>query len=130
MHPAPRHTAKDSAQKRDEHKQRQWRHRHVDGERCQPKVSIAQRFGESSRNEIDNIFEMPLFPTLALRLAAGLRHREMTVDPRLTDKKRWMAGRCESNSQSTIFRQPTVAEVSVREQTERERHPGAEKLSR
>ena len=124
-----RYAAEDYAEGRDKHKQRQRRHRHVDGERGQAKVSIAQRSDESSRNQVDNILEMPLLPTLALRLAAGLRHREMTVDPRLTDEKRWIARRCESNPQSTIFRQPAVSEVAVLEQTERESHPGSEELS-
>ena len=124
-----RHTAEDRAEGRDEHKQRQWRHRHVDGERSQAKVSIAQRSGESPRNQVDNILEMPLLPTLALRLAASLRHREMTVDPRLTDEQRRIARRGERNPQSTIFRQPAVSQVAAHEQTERESHPGAEKLS-
>src|SRR4030081_713181 len=82
------YAAEHLAESRDKHKQRQRRHRHVDGERSQAKVSTAQRFGESPRNQIDNIVEMPLLPTLTLLLAASLRHREMTVAPRLTHEKR------------------------------------------
>src|ERR1700739_1405044 len=121
--------AEDLAEGRDKYKQRQRGHRHVDGERGQAKVSIAQRFGESSRNQVDNIVEMPLLPTLTLQLAASLRHREITVDPRLTHEKRCMARRGEGNPQSTIFRQPAVSQVAVQEQTEWEGHPGAEELS-
>src|SRR5262249_37914746 len=95
----------DFAEGRDKHKQRQRRHRHVDGESSQAKISIAQRFDESPRNQIDNVVEMPLLPTLTLLLAANLRYREMTVDPRRTHEKRWVTCRGESNPQSTIFRQ-------------------------
>ena len=121
------YTAEDHAEGRDKHKQRQRRHRHVDGERSQAKVSIAQRSGESPRNQVDNILEMPLLPTLALRLAASLRHREMTVDPRLTHEQRWIARRGEGYPQSAIFRQPAVSQVAAHEQTERECHPRAER---
>src|SRR6266581_4628150 len=114
------YAAEDLAEGRDKHKQRQRRHRHVDGERSQAKVSIAQRFGERPRNQVDNIVEMPLLPTLTLLLAASLRHREMTVDPRLSHEKRWIACRGEGNPQSTIFRQPAVSQVAAREQTQRE----------
>src|SRR5258705_197792 len=53
------YAAEDPAKGCDKHKQRQRNHRHVDGERSQPKVSIAQRFGERPRNQVDNIVEMP-----------------------------------------------------------------------
>ena len=67
------YAAEDLAKGRDKHKQRQRRHRHIDGERSQAKVSIAQRFGERYRNQVDNIVEMALLPTLALLLAASSR---------------------------------------------------------
>jgi hypothetical protein len=117
------------AEGRDQYKERQRGHRHVDGKRGQTEVSIAQRFGKRPWNQVDNIVEMPLFPTLALLLAASLRQREITVDPRLADEKRWIARRGEGNPQSGIFRQPAVSKVTVQEQTEREGHPGVEELS-
>src|SRR5215470_6418239 len=124
-----RYAADDLAEKRDQHKQRQRWHCHVDGERSQAKVSIAQRFNESPRNQVDDIVEMPLLPALTLLLAASLRRREMAVDPRSTHEKGWIACRGESNPDRTIFRQPAVSQVAAQEQTEREGHPGAQELS-
>ena len=94
-----------------------------------PRFLSRSDLSESPRDQVSNIFEMPLLPTLALRLAAGLRHREMTVDPRLTDEKRWIAGRGEGYPQSAIFRQPAVSEVAAHQQTERKCHPCADELS-
>ena len=65
-------------------------------------------------DEVRNVFEMSASQRWRCGSAASLRHREMTVDPRLTNEKRWTACRCKGNSQSTIFRQPAVAEVPVR----------------
>src|SRR5438270_1920141 len=56
------YTAEDLAEGCDKHEQRQGRHRHIDGERSQTQVSIAQRSSESPRNQVDNIVEMPLLP--------------------------------------------------------------------
>src|SRR5262249_37517746 len=120
--------AENLAECRDKHKQRQRRYRHVDGECSQTEVSIAQRLGECAWDQVDNILEMPLLPTLALLLDANLRYWEMAVDPRLTHKKWRIACRGEGEPQGGIFRQPAVSKIAAQQQTKRESHPGAEEL--
>ena len=76
---------------------------------AKPRFLSRSDLSESPRNQVDNIVEMPLLPTLTLLLAAGLRQREITVDPRLTYEKRRIARRGERNPQSSIFGQPAVS---------------------
>src|SRR4051794_12787866 len=61
-----RYTAEERTEGRDEDRQRQGRHGRGGGGRSQRNVSIAQRSGQSPRNQVDNILEMPLLPALAL----------------------------------------------------------------
>src|SRR5262249_29142386 len=123
------HAAEELAKRCDKHKQRQRRHRHVDGERSQTKVSIAQRFDQRHWNQIDNIVEMTLLPTLSLLFAASLRYREITVDPRLAREKWRIALRGEGNPQGRLFRQPPASQCATQDEAEAAGHPCTDELS-
>src|ERR1700740_2428786 len=72
---------------------------------------------------------MPLLPAQPLLLFGRLRNWKLTEDLRFTRAVGCMARFREGDAKSSVFRQPTVSQVALQEQTEWESHASAEKLS-